>query len=45
MHGFIKDITSDLKSIGLSTFGEKCNILSKNQQLLENYEISVLGIK
>ena len=45
MHGFIKDITSNLKSIGLSTFGEKCNIFQKNQQFFANYEISVCGIK
>ena len=45
MHGFIKDITSNLKSIGLSTFGGKCNIFSKNQQVLVIYEISVFGIK
>ena len=44
MHGFIKDITSNLKSIGLSTFVGKCNIFQKKLQFCVNYEISVFDI-
>ena len=42
-YGFIKDNQSDLKSIGLSTFWGKCNILFKNEQFCGKDKISVFG--
>ena len=45
INGFIKDITSDLKSKCLAHLGGKRNFFPKNLQILENFKSSVSGIK